>query len=209
MVTSRLRRIIAGAMAQNPPAAVTIEDDHNDGDKLMKAFLLIAAAGLAATGSTSGAATLEPTLGDTSARVENVAMHPKERLGALTCRVSGGVGLIIGSSKAVQCDFKRRTGPVERYVGTIGRFGLDIGVTGKSYLTWVVYTVNASDAKHGALAGNYVGASADASIGLGLGANALIGGTKKNFGLQPLSTETGTGLNVAAGVASLQLRAVK
>jgi hypothetical protein len=39
-----------------------------------------------------------------------------------------------------------------------------------------------------------------------LGANALIGGNAKNFALQPLSAEVGTGVNIAAGVSRLQLK---
>ncbi|MDL2402628.1 DUF992 domain-containing protein [Rhizobium mayense] len=131
---------------------------------------------------------------------------PKERLGTLSCQVAGGVGMVIGSNKSVDCVFKRSSGPNEHYVGSIGKLGVDIGVTGKSYLSWVVYSINATRAGEGALAGDYVGASAGAAVGVGLGANALIGGNSKNFGLQPLSGEAGTGLNVAAGVSRLQLR---
>jgi hypothetical protein len=117
--------------------------------------------------------------------------------------------MILGSNKAVSCEFKRRGGGSEHYTGSIGRLGIDIGVTRKAYLSWIVYNVQPTRAGDGALAGSYVGASAGASVGYGLGANALIGGTAKNFGLQPLSGETSTGLNVAAGVAQLQLRAAK
>ena len=137
---------------------------------------------------------------------EQAMTGPKERLGTLSCQIAGGVGMVIGSSKSVDCMFKRRSGPAEHYVGSIGKLGIDIGVTGKSYLSWVVYSINATRAGEGALAGSYVGASAGAAVGVGLGANALIGGNSKNFGLQPLSGEAGTGLNVAAGVSRLQLR---
>ncbi|WFS02145.1 DUF992 domain-containing protein [Rhizobium tumorigenes] len=138
-----------------------------------------------------------------------VATQPKERLGTLSCTVAGGVGMIFGSSKAVSCEFKQRNGKAEHYVGSIGKLGIDIGVTGKAYLSWLVYNVNPTRTGEGALAGNYVGASAGASVGIGLGANALVGGSSKNFGLQPLSGETSTGLNVAAGVAQLNLRLAK
>ncbi|MBB5576120.1 MULTISPECIES: DUF992 domain-containing protein [Rhizobium] len=140
---------------------------------------------------------------------EEAARGPKERLGTLSCQVAGGVGMIIGSNKAVDCRFKRSSGPSEHYVGSIGKLGVDIGVTGKSYLSWVVYSIQPTRAGEGALAGDYVGASAGAAVGVGLGANALVGGTSKNFGLQPLSGEAGTGLNVAAGVSRLQLRPAK
>lgn len=129
----------------------------------------------------------------------------KQRVGVLSCEVSGGVGMIFGSNKAVNCTFKQQGGKVERYTGKIGKLGIDIGVTKKTYLSWVVVNTSPSRVGDGALAGTYVGASAGASAGLGLGANALVGGNAKNFALQPLSAETGTGLNVAAGVSRLQL----
>ncbi|GAJ93255.1 DUF992 domain-containing protein [Agrobacterium rhizogenes] len=171
----------------------------------MKNFaLIVAAASLALGVPIADAQTMHRS--HKQAHKEQAAAGPKERLGTLSCQIAGGVGMVIGSNKSVDCLFKRRSGPAERYVGSIGKLGLDIGITGKSYLSWVVYSTQATRAGEGALAGSYVGASAGASVGLGLGANALVGGSSKNFGLQPLSGEAGTGLNVAAGVSRLQLR---
>ncbi|NEI74868.1 DUF992 domain-containing protein [Rhizobium lusitanum] len=133
----------------------------------------------------------------------------KQRLGTLSCEVAGGIGMLIGSSRNVECRFARARGPSERYSGTIGKLGVDIGITGKSYIQWVVFNLEPSGTGEGALAGTYVGASASAALGVGLGANALIGGTARSFGLQPLSAEGMTGLNVAAGVTRLELRAAK
>lgn len=135
-----------------------------------------------------------------------VAEQPKERLGTLSCEVAGGVGLVVGSNRKVDCTFKQRTGKSERYTGNIGRLGLDVGVTGKRYMSWIVVNTAPTRVGDGVLAGTYVGASASASVGLGLGANALIGGNAKNFALQPLSGEAGTGLNIAAGVSRLKLQ---
>ncbi|MBX5156984.1 MULTISPECIES: DUF992 domain-containing protein [unclassified Rhizobium] len=140
---------------------------------------------------------------------QQVVNTPKTRLGTLSCEVAGGVGMVLGSSKAIDCSFKQKTGKVEHYTGTIGKLGLDIGVTGKSYLSWVVVNTAPTRVGDGALAGTYVGASASASVGVGLGANALVGGNAKNYALQPLSGEAGTGLNVAAGVSRLQLKAAR
>jgi hypothetical protein len=171
----------------------------------MKKLALIATAASLALGiPTADAATAQRS--QRHPQKEQAMTGPKERLGTLSCQIAGGVGMVIGSSKSVDCMFKRRSGPAEHYVGSIGKLGIDIGVTGKSYLSWVVYSINATRAGEGALAGSYVGASAGAAVGVGLGANALIGGNSKNFGLQPLSGEAGTGLNVAAGVSRLQLR---
>ena len=60
----------------------------------------------------------------------------------------------------------------------------------------------------GALKGSYTGASAEATVAVGLGANVLVGGFKKGINLQPISVQGQTGLNIAAGVASLKLRYV-
>lgn len=169
----------------------------------MKKTLIIAIATTMALGSAASAASTHQSQ---KKHTQQVAAQPKERLGMLSCEVAGGIGLLIGSSKAVTCQFKQRTGKVERYTGTIGKLGLDVGITGKSYLSWVVVNTVPTTVGSGSLAGTYVGASASASVGVGLGANALVGGNNKNFGLQPLSAEAGTGLNVAAGVSRLQLR---
>jgi hypothetical protein len=135
-----------------------------------------------------------------------MAEQPKQRLGTLSCAVAGGVGLLIGSNRSVDCTFRQRTGKTERYTGSIGRLGLDVGVTGKRYMSWIVVNTAPTRAGEGGLAGTYIGASASASVGLGLGANALIGGSAKNFALQPISGEAGTGLNIAAGVSQLKLK---
>ncbi|MGL5137733.1 MAG: DUF992 domain-containing protein, partial [Beijerinckiaceae bacterium] len=57
----------------------------------------------------------------------------------------------------------------------------------------------------GALAGDYVGAAAEATAGVGLGVNALVGGSDRAYSLQPISVEGQLGLNLAAGVAQMTL----
>ena len=125
------------------------------------------------------------------------------RLGSLNCTIDGGIGLIVGSSKTVNCTFKGPDG-TETYAGRINKLGLDIGVTGKQYLRWVVFAPG--DGSDASLAGRYAGVSAAGSLGVGFGANALVGGSKKQVVLQPISVQGGTGLNVALGVASLNLQ---
>jgi Protein of unknown function (DUF992) len=126
------------------------------------------------------------------------------KIGVLNCRVEGGAGFIIGSSKEVDCEFKRAGGGREYYVGNIGKLGIDVGVTTDTVIGWVVFAPGKT--KRGSLKGSYTGASAEATVGLGLGANVLVGGFKKSINLQPLSLQAQTGLNVAAGIASLNLR---
>jgi hypothetical protein len=125
-------------------------------------------------------------------------------VGSLNCTVEGGFGLLLGSSKKMKCVFDPAgEGRKHRYEGRIGKLGLDIGVTGKSYMTWLVFAPGSI--KPGALAGTYAGASAEASVGLGLGANVLVGGSNKSIALQPVSVEGQTGLNLAAGLSSIEL----
>lgn len=127
------------------------------------------------------------------------------KLGVLNCDIAPGVGLIIGSSKNVNCTFRNRSGRTERYHGSIGKIGLDIGVTGRGRAAWIVFAPG--NVGRSALSGTYVGASAQASVIVGLGANVLIGGFKNNINLQPISVQGQTGLNIAVGVASLNLKA--
>src|SRR5229473_7085344 len=126
------------------------------------------------------------------------------RAGLLTCDVSAGIGLIIMSQKQVSCAFKPdQPGRQEDYDGTITKYGLDLGVTGGGVMVWAVLTNTV--AGPGFLAGDYVGASGEASVGLGLGANVLIGGSNRTVALQPVSVSGEIGLNFAVGVASLRL----
>lgn len=125
------------------------------------------------------------------------------RIGTLDCNVSGGVGLLITSQRALACVFHPDRGRIEFYYGTVRRFGLDIGTTGPGKLGWVVFA--ASRPGPGALAGDYVGGTAAVSFGAGFGANALVGGFNNSFALQPLSLQTQSGINLAAGIGALTL----
>lgn len=125
------------------------------------------------------------------------------RVGDLTCNVASGWGFVFGSSKDLHCTY-RGNGHREHYIGSISKFGVDIGYTEGGVLVWGVFAPT-SDMRKGALSGDYVGASAQATVAVGVGANALIGGFDKSFALQPLSVEGSKGLNVAAGIGSISL----
>lgn len=126
------------------------------------------------------------------------------RIGTLDCDVSGGVGLIVTSAKDMKCTLHRVSGKKEFYTGVIRKFGLDVGITGKAKMGWVVFAPGKIDRK--SLVGRYVGVSADASVAVGGGANVLLGGFNKTITLQPVSGQLQTGVNVAAGVSTLVLR---
>ncbi|HVV26424.1 MAG TPA: DUF992 domain-containing protein [Rhizomicrobium sp.] len=127
------------------------------------------------------------------------------KVGELTCQVASGYGFIFGSSKDLRCTYRPSRHPREHYVGTVNKFGVDIGYTEGGVLVWGVFAPS-SDVRPGALEGTYAGATAGASIGVGLGANVLVGGLDKSIALQPLSLEGNRGLNVAAGIGSITLK---
>ena len=127
------------------------------------------------------------------------------RVGELTCNVASGWGFIFGSSKDLHCTYHGNGDRYEHYTGTISKFGADIGYTREGVLVWGVVAPT-SDLRKGALSGDYIGASAQATVGLGVGANALTGGFDKSIALQPLSVEGSKGLNVAAGIGSISLK---
>ena len=125
--------------------------------------------------------------------------------GSLVCDVSAGVGLIIGSQREMLCTFTNSRGEPEVYTGVIRRFGLDLGATAGGQMVWSVFAPSGPFAR-GTLAGNYSGVSGEATVGAGLGANVLLGGSNRSVALQPLSVQGQAGLNVAVGVADLELR---
>jgi hypothetical protein len=137
--------------------------------------------------------------------IGGAAAQDRVKAGTLVCDVSAGIGLIIGSQKGVRCEYNPDVaGPREYYIGTISKFGLDIGATSAGQMVWAVFAP--STRTPGVLAGTYVGGTAEATVAIGAGANALIGGSNRTVALQPLSLTGQTGLNLAAGVASLELR---
>jgi hypothetical protein len=129
----------------------------------------------------------------------------RTKAGTLTCDISAGIGLIVTSKKDLTCMFTpSQPGPREVYTGSISKFGLDIGATAGGEMIWAVYAP--STRKFGALAGRYAGASGEATVGAGVGANVLVGGSDRTVSLQPVSVQGQAGLNLAVGVAELNLR---
>jgi Protein of unknown function (DUF992) len=133
------------------------------------------------------------------------------QLGVLECAIGAGTGYIIGSTKDLSCTFKPSDSSFapESYFGVVRKVGIDIGTTNTALMQWLVLAPSANVYAPAALAGNYVGASAEATAVVGAGANLLVGGSNRSFTLQPLSVQAQTGLNVAVGVTEFQLRSVE
>lgn len=132
-------------------------------------------------------------------------------LGLLDCVVDGGVGFVVGSNKNVSCTYKPADASLapESYFGAIRKFGLDIGATDDAVLQWAVLGPNGNIYAPGALAGDYVGASTEATAVVGVGANVLVGGSQQAFTLQPVSVQAQTGLNLAIGISDFRLRSAE
>ncbi|TAK49088.1 MAG: DUF992 domain-containing protein [Xanthobacteraceae bacterium] len=126
--------------------------------------------------------------------------------GILECRGGPSVGMVLGSVVTLGCSLRNMRGvTIDHYVAVARRIGLDIGITNDTSLLWAVYAPVRRIGR-GDLSGEYAGASGSITIGVGGGANALVGGSANSFALQPLSVQGQTGINLAVGVASLELR---
>ena len=135
------------------------------------------------------------------------AQQPMERVrvGVLECRGGASIGFIVGSVTNLGCVFRVEGFPEDRYVATIRKVGVDLGITQETALGWAVYSPVARLGP-GDLSGDYAGAQGSAAVGVGLGGNVLVGGSANSIALQPLSVQGQVGLNVAAGLESLELR---
>jgi hypothetical protein len=131
------------------------------------------------------------------------AAQERVQVGSLTCSISAGVGLVVASQRNVNCIFKPDNGPPESYNGVLTTIGLDVGFTTGGAMVWGVFA--GTTRYTGMLAGTYAGATAEATVAAGLGANVLVGGSNHSVALQPLSVQGQIGLNVAAGVGTLEL----
>ena len=133
-----------------------------------------------------------------------IAQQTRVEVGVIDCRGTTAA-FIVGSVTEMNCVFRSSDGTNEPYSGTMRRAGLDLGINQQIAVAWAVLAPSRQIGR-GELAGTYVGAAASATVGVGVGANALIGGSNNTIALQPVSVQGQTGLSVAAGVAGLELR---
>jgi hypothetical protein len=137
----------------------------------------------------------------------NALPQPQVQAGMLECQGGQNVGFVVGSTTSLECVFQSEGRRPEPYIATVRRFGVDLGVTDQTKLTWAV-SAPTTRIGPGELAGNYGGVGANASVGVGFGGNFLVGGPANSFALQPVSLQGQMGLNVAAGVADIELEPV-
>ena len=140
-----------------------------------------------------------------TASVAGASAQERVQVGVLECRGGASVGFIVGSVTNLGCVLRIDGVPEDRYVATIRKVGLDIGITEETALAWGVFAPTRRLGP-GDLSGNYAGAQGSATIGVGAGGNVLVGGSNNSIALQPLSLQGQVGLSVAAGLESLELR---
>jgi hypothetical protein len=165
--------------------------------------MALATSALAAIGVNAAKAADMPTT-----TYEESDVRDGVKIGYLTCDIGGGVGYVIGSAKEVDCTFRSTVGSerVDHYTGAIKKLGVDLGFTTRSRLVWAVFAPTAGY-HHGSLSGLYRGATAEATVGAGIGTNVLFGGTSGSIHLQAISVTGQIGLNIAATGTSMTLAA--
>jgi hypothetical protein len=137
--------------------------------------------------------------------VDAQAPMDRVRVGVLECRGGASIGFVVGSVTNLGCVLRVEGLPEDRYIATIRKVGLDLGITQETALAWGVFAPVTRLAP-GDLTGTYAGAQGSASLGVGVGGNVLVGGSNNTIALQPLSVQGQVGLSVAAGLESLELR---
>lgn len=132
-------------------------------------------------------------------------------IGSLSCDVSDNTGFIFGSTRELTCTFNPIQEGLEDevYLGEINRWGIDVGKTQNGQMSWLVLAPTEAEYAEGGLNGSYKGVSAEATLGVGLGANVMVGGGEDTLALQPLSLNTQTGVNFAVGVGEIVLQRVE
>jgi hypothetical protein len=133
---------------------------------------------------------------------------PPARAGILQCQGGRNVGFVVGSVTSFECVFQSEGRRPEPYIATVRRYGVDLGFTDQTRFSWAV-SAPTRRVGRGDLAGNYGGVGANASVGIGGGGNFLVGGPQNSYALQPISVQGQTGLNVAAGIADIELEPIR
>ncbi len=136
------------------------------------------------------------------ASASSAMAQDRVEVGMLECRGST-TSFIVGSVTDLSCGFRPAGGgPAEPYHATMRRAGVDLGFNQQIVVAWAVWAPIARPAALGSERQLRAVRQASATVGVGVGANALIGGSGNTIALQPLSGQAQTGLSVAAGVAA-------
>jgi hypothetical protein len=135
------------------------------------------------------------------------AQQPQPWLGSglLECQGGPAVAFGVGAEARLNCLFHRaHRRHAERYVATVHRVGLDVGVTDKLSLAWDVLTPTGR-VPRGGLTGNYGGAGASIAFGNGAASNAVLGGPGNQVSLQPRPATGTAGVSLALGFQGMDI----
>jgi hypothetical protein len=124
------------------------------------------------------------------------------RMGTLTCNISGGVGIVVGSSRDVSCLYRPMHGRQQAYGGTVDNVGLDVGASMPGQIHFGV--MGAAPMTN--LGGNYSGPGLGVTLGGTVGGNVL--SNPNGVMLQPLDNMR-NGIGVSAGIGSINLQPIQ
>ena len=132
--------------------------------------------------------------------------QPWTQVGSLMCKVNPSVGFIIFGHQPMECTYTPTMAPAppQYYDGAINTVGLDIGINAGSVLGWGVFAPTIGVIRRACrriCRGHW-----RCRLGIGGGANVLVGGSARTFALQPLSLQGSIAVNAVLGVSSLKLR---
>jgi hypothetical protein len=140
---------------------------------------------------------LAPAVGQTA--------KPGAHVGMLTCQMVPGIGLTVESVQPVRCHFVPDEGDLGQvYIGEINTVGQDAGIATGGVLVWDVLTSTGASPS-GRLAGIYVVAKGDVSMGPGASVNLLSGGPSRDIALQPIALEGEIEVALGLDVSGLKL----
>ena len=112
---------------------------------------------------------------------------------------------ILTSLTQMECLYTPAVGArPQPYAASLRLVGVDVQYNQSTHMRWAVFAPTHVIGP-GDLAGRYVGASANATLGVGIGANALVGGSGNTVALQPVGVQGQIGIGAAGGVSALDL----
>jgi len=125
-------------------------------------------------------------------------------LGMLTCRLTQDTNVVVFSKERFDCVYQEAGGGRGHYLGEISKIGADLQLKSDQMLKWAVLAPSSISGPD-VIEGRYVGGSAEATALAGLGARVLVGGSRNQITLQPVSVSGQTGIGASATLDALRL----
>ncbi len=114
--------------------------------------------------------------------------------------------IVVYTEQDFACTFEAAgSDATEEYTGEITKIGIDLSIKSGFTIIWAVLAPTDDAYEPKALAGRYVGASADVAAGVGGGAKVLVGAGDNSFTLQPVSVTGVEGAGASLGIETFEL----